>query len=263
MRKIFRLSALAILGAALTAPLSAIADRLPLGLDISRGIFVQTVWQGKVPRLCVANRSGKDQTLVVSRWRSRAIPAEPLLRWPMDAGSTQCHDASALAAESLLEYRLADGARLGLLAAPKGPATTTKDAAVFASFIGINGTCPTPGTWTEQASLWLKGGHAASLDLLVTADTDGALIEFPVDARLDLPQLKPRSATSSSLSIEQDSDRLSIKADPDTAGATVHHVRIEFDLPTVTQPTMYLLSGRKRILQTGWQCFIRGILVEP
>ena len=249
------------------APVSALADRLPLGLVLSRGIFVQEIWLATKPVLCVANRSGNDQTLVVSRWRSRALPAEPLLQWPMAAGSTQCHDASSLASEAttlLLEYRLADGgAALGLLYAPTVPPAKTMEAGVYASFIGINGACPTPGTWTEQASLWFKGGQSASLDLLMNIGADGALIEFPVDTRLNLPQLKPRSAQSSSLSIELDGERLSIKADPDATRTAPHRVQIDFDVPTVTQPTMYILSGRKRIFQTGWQCFVRGILVEP
>ncbi|WP_299160373.1 hypothetical protein [Accumulibacter sp.] len=264
MQQFFRRSALAMLGGALMAPLYAVADRIPLGLDINRGIFVQEIWQARKPRLCVANRTGKDQTLLVSRWRSRAHPAEPLLQWPIEAGSTVCHKAGKLAGEALIEYRLADGgAALGLLHAPGAPATETLEGSGFASLMGINGTCPTPGTWTEQASLWIKGGQVASLDLLTTVGADGALLEFPVDTRLDLPLLKPRSAESSSLLIEHDGTRLAIKSRPDTVAATVHRVRLEFDVPEVKQPTMYLLSGRQRILQTGWQCFVRGILVEP
>ena len=262
MQRTFRLCALA-LGATLLAPIHARGDRLPLGLDIGSGIFLQEIWQAGTPHLCVANSSGNEQTLVLSRWRSRAMPAEPLLRWRMDAHSTVCHDVSALAAESLIEYRLAGGKRVGLLRGPGRPDAERTGTGGFASFSGINGTCPTPGNWTEQPSLWLKGGQAARVDLLLTVGADGALMEFPADTRLDLPHLTPRAASAPTLRIEHQGSSLLIKADPGTGQATVHRVQLEIDLPTVTRPTMYLLSGRKRIDESGWQCFVRGILVEP
>ena len=76
MQRTFRLCALA-LGATLLAPIHANADRLPLGLNIGSGIFLQEIWQAGTPHLCVANSSGNEQTLVLSRWRSRVMPAEP------------------------------------------------------------------------------------------------------------------------------------------------------------------------------------------
>ena len=73
----FRLCALA-LGATLLAPIHADADRLPLGLDIGgSGSSCRKSGRPARPHLCVANSSRNEQTLVLSRWRSRAMPARP------------------------------------------------------------------------------------------------------------------------------------------------------------------------------------------
>ena len=46
-------------------------------------------------------------------------------------------------------------------------------------------------------------------------------------------------------------------------GAESHSVELLFDAPQISEPTMYVISGRRQILNQGWQCFLRGILIEP
>lgn len=252
-----------ILLALFMASSHALAGKIPLGINSSHGIFLQEIWQRNTPFLCVANRSGFDQIIQVSSWRSSLVPADPLLQWKAHAESVQCHDASVLTVEGLLEFKLVDGKRLGLLRAPANPPVESKNPAALSSFQGINGSCPTPGTWIEQPGLWLKSGQPTSLTLLTSVSEPDALIEFPVNTKLNLPHLQLKSVTSSSLLVEKENGGFLIKAGPQTDIPSLHRVQLDFDVPKVTQPTMYLLSGRKRILQSGWQCFIRGILVAP
>ncbi len=263
MRTASCLATFTIFPALFAAAVPAAASRIPLGINSSHGIFVQEIWQGNRPFLCLANRSGKDRVVQVSRWRSRQVPADPLLQWELDVDSAHCYDASSLAAEWLLEFKLVDGEWLGLLKAPRMPAAKAEDPSAFSSFLGPNSRCPTPGTWVEQSSLWLKAGELADLTLQTTVRSSDALMEFPVDSGLNLPHLQIKSATSSSLVVKNEDQRFSIKAGRRATMPTVHRAQLVIDVPPVTEPTMYLLSGRKRIASDGWQCFIRGILVEP
>ena len=239
------------------------ASKIPLGINSRHDVFVQQVWHGDTPLLCLANRTDKDQTLQVLQWQSRTVPAVPLLQWKMAAGSVRCHDASTLAGDSLLEFSLVGGERLGLMRAASGPPMDNADPGVFVSYQGPNGVCPTPGTWTEQPSLWLKGGQTAPLALTTTSTDRDVLIEFSVDSGLNLPHVQVRSATSQTLEIIQENQRLSIKGAPGMDASNIPRVQLELELPEVTQPTMMLLSGRTRILVDGWQCFLWGVLVEP
>lgn len=263
MRKTHAPSIFTILLSFLVPSLPVHASKIPLGINSRHDVFVQQVWHGDTPLLCLANRSDKDQTLQVSQWQSRTVPAVSLLQWKMDAGSVRCHDASALAGDSLLEFSLVGGERLGLMRAASAPPVDNADPAVFVSYQGPNGVCPTPGTWIEQPSLWLKGGQTAPLALTTTVNDGDVLIEFSVDSGLNLPHVQVRSATSQTLEIIQENRRLSIKGAPGTEASHVHRVQLDLELPEVTQPTMMLLSGRKRILVDGWQCFVRGVLVAP
>ncbi len=248
---------------AMLISVQAHASQIPLGINSSHGVFVQEIWQGKIPFLCLANRSGKDQIIQVSRWRSRQIPADPLLQWRANAGSVRCHDARQLAAERLLEFKLVDGERLGLLNAPRLPVVENETPSAFSSFQGLNGVCPTPGAWLQQPSLGFQAKQPASVTLLTTVRDGDARIEFPVTTHLELPHLQLKSAVSSTLDIDVDKQQWSIKVGRQTALSTVHRIELELDVPAVTQPTMYLLSGRQRIAGNGWQCFVRGILVTP
>ncbi len=241
----------------------AYASKIPLGINSRHGIFVQQIWQGTTPLLCLANRTDKDESLQVSQWPSRQVPVVPLIQWEMAAGSTRCHDASALAGDALLEFRLVDGQRLGLMRAVREPLVENPDPAAASSFQGPNGVCPTPGTWLEQPDLWLKGGQPASLTLLTHVRDAAFLIEFPVDSGLDLPSLLLKGAASSSLAVDDENQRVTIRAGERTDVSAVHQVQLNIEVPEVTQPTMYVLSGRKRIGDSGWQCFVRGVLVAP
>ena len=237
----------------------ATASRLPLGLDIHAGVYVQEIWQGARPYLCVSNQTASAQVLQVARWRSRQMPAIPIVQWPVAAGESRCHDASGLLAPSLFEFTLVGGTRLGLLRAPGAPAEHSVDPVAFASLQGLNGTCPTPGTWIEQPTLWLHGGTTAEVTLYTTVTSDGTRIELPVDSGLNLPQLQIRSVTSSSLVVNREGERFLISA----RAPGLHRAQIVLDVAHVNMPSMYLLSGRKSIADNGWQCFVRGILVSP
>lgn len=259
MRKFRCLAVFAVVSVWLMVTAPATASRLPLGLDIRAGVYVQEILQGARPYLCVSNQTANPQLLQVARWRSRQLSAIPIVRWPVSAGESRCHDASSLTAQSLLEFSLVGGKRLGLLRAPGAPAAQATDPAALASVQGLNGTCPTPGTWIEQPTLWLQGGTTAEVTLFTTVTSDGTRIELPVDSGLSLPQLQIRSVTSSSLVVNREGQRFVIR----TRTPGLHRAQITLDVAHVNMPSMYLLSGRKSIADSGWQCFVRGILFGP
>ncbi len=253
------------------------ASQIPIGLNSKHGIFVQEFWQGNSPTLCLTNRSEKNKTVRVSRWPARQLPADLLMRWPLQAGSAQCHSVSGLEGQQLLEFTLANGLRLGLFKiqraglieekqpeedVPQVGLLQEKPASVFSSFKGPNGTCSTSdNTWIEQSNLWLKAGEPAYVTLL-SAGTN-TLIEMPIETRLDLPLLPIKSMSSDTLVIDNDGNQFTIKKGALAAERAIHQTRLEFDVPAVMQPTMFVISGRQRIANNGWQCFIRGVMVEP
>ncbi len=254
-----------------------LASKIPIGLNTKHGIFVQEFWQGNSPTLCLTNRSDKNKTVRVSRWPARQLPADLLMRWPLQAGSAQCHSVSGLEGQQLLEFTLANGLRLGLFKiqraglieekqpeedVPQVGVLQEEPASVFSSFKGPNGTCSTSdNTWIEQSNLWLKAGEPAYVTLL-SAGTN-TLIEMPIETRLDLPLLPIKSMSSDTLVIDNDGNQFTIKKGALATEPGVQQTRLEFDVPAVMQPTMFVISGRQRIANNGWQCFIRGVMVEP
>ena len=265
-----------------TSP-QVLASKIPIGLNTKHGIFVQEFWQGNTPTLCLTNRSDKNKTVRVSRWPASQVPADFLHQWPLQAGSVQCHSVSGLEGQQLLEFTLASGLRLGLfkiqkpglieekqpeedvpqVGALKGEMPQAEQSSVFSSFKGPNGTCSTSNTWIEQPNLWFKAGEPAYVTLLSAGIGVDTLIEMPIETRLDLPHLQIKSMSSDTLAINRIDNQFTIKKGALAAEPAVHQTRLELDLPTVMQPTMFVISGRQRIPDNGWQCFIRGVMVKP
>lgn len=254
-------TAAVFLPAMLTAMPSA-ASQIPLGIAFRHNIAIQETWHADMPFFCISNGFAQERVLRVARWRSRQLPALELLRWRLPASETRCFEAGSLRSEWLLEFSLLDGQRLGLLKAPGRPPFRSGNPAAYTSYLGANGSCPTPGIWTEQTDLWFAAGESGHVTMHTVVGADGLLMAFPVDAKTPLPQLRVTSVSSASLAVQQGGGQIAISGDG-SADPFVHQARIEFEVPQVTQATMFLLSGRKRIASDGWQCFIRGVMVKP
>ena len=88
---------------------------------------------------------------------------------------------------------------------------------------------------------------------------------FPINTKLKLPNLPIKSVSSPNLVIEQRGNNYLItkKTSRDKQSLDPFQLQLHIDVPKVSAPAMYLISGRKRILKDGWQCFIRGVVVKP
>lgn len=237
-----------------------LANQIPLGLNSKHGIFVQEFWQESNPVLCLTNRSNHDEVVLVSRWRSSQVLADPVLQLPLGAGSTHCHSVGGLQGKQLLEFTLASGSRLGLLRIQR-PKLAEEQHAAFSSFKGPNGTCNSSNTWVQQSGLWFKSGEQAHVRLLSIGSD--VLIELPVETSLDLPQLHIKSIMSDTLSVDNDNHKFSINSNLQVLSPIVQQAQIELDIPEVRKPTLFIVSGRQRTPNNGWQCLIRGVMVKP
>lgn len=247
------------------------ASKIPLGLNSNHGIFVQEFWQGTSLILCFSNRSNNDETVRVSRWQRDKVSTDFLFQWPLQAGSAQCNSANNLEGAQLLEFILDSGVRLGLLKIQRPEVLDRKRlgvegaaagiSPVFANTKGPNGTCSAFNIWIEHSTLWSKSGELANVTLLTTAANNS--LEFSVGTRLDLPLLQIKSMSSETLVIDSADNKFILTEGMLAAAPAVQQVQVELEIPVVMQPTMFILSGRQRIADTGWQCFIRGVMVAP
>jgi hypothetical protein len=239
------------------------ASRIPLGIKLGQGIYVQEVWRQRTPLFCLTNRTGADQVVQVARWQSRQAPPAVVQSWQLDRDATVCHQTNDLKSGELLEFSLADGPRLGLLRAPGSHPEDDAGKGDAASFRGLNDTCPSRGMWLSQPELWLPAGQRVSVFLHLPPGQDDAQIELPVASPIDLPQLRLTPVESPALSVIQKGDHYLIRPKGSLDQPSPHTLELLLDTPAVSQPSMFLFSARQHLSTGGWQCFVRGLLVKP
>lgn len=247
----------------LMLPTLSSAKKIPLGINSSHGFFTQTLWHERDVYLCLANRTLHDETLLISKWFSSSVPAELLIRWPSKAGSVDCQKMTTSMPGQLIELKVESGPRLGLLNLAGKPQVLNVDRDVFSGFQGANGTCTTKDSWIELPALWLRSGKPATLTMLTYTGDEKIHIEFPVNTDLNLPHLQIQSVVTSGLSVEYANHVFTVAQKISASNEAVHQIELEIDVPVVKQPAMFLLSGRKRIADKGWHCFLRGVMIAP
>lgn len=238
------------------------ASQIPLGLDGREQVFIQEHWLDGTPSYCVSNSGKVDQVIQVSRWQSHTLPPLLLNEWDTPAGSVRCHDAREYLGDWLLEFRLRQGGRLGLLKAPMRGKGMAESLPAVASYQSLNAACGSSGLWMEQHKLWSRSGEPLSLILHVTS-VDGR-IEFDKEgSQGQLPVLPLKKATSTASSVYVRDSNVVIDSGEASEGQKYHSINLQFDTPQVSKPTMMVVSGRRQISDQGWQCFVHGVLLEP
>jgi hypothetical protein len=235
---------------------TARAGVIPLGLDWRKNVFVQEIWKDGSPHYVIANLGKDDVTISVFEGNRNKLLAGP---WKVAAQGSMTPNIKGLAGKQMVTFKLADGARLGMILGP-GAEKPAKDAIV--SYYGLNGSGGRQTkVWIEQPSETVKAGDVFELTLKVPANF--GTIRFPSQTTsFAIKPLNPIEVVSTTLPVGKDKTHEIDTHKPIKAEA-IHAVTLRFRAPAVDAPTMVMINGLHRFPQGGAAGITRGILVSP
>lgn len=243
----------AILTATMFGQQPAQADVIGIGLDWRKNIFVQEYWSEGKPFYAIANKTDTDQTLTCLAYQGKAKLSDP---WKVPAHSVVHVDASALVGKDLLQFDLASGGSLGLMASPTTPKEFPK--APIVSYDGLNGSGGRHADiWVEQDAKTFESGKPVELRIQIPSDRAELIVK---KGELDAIEV-----SSESLPVAPGKDdSFTLDFSKPVKPQEVHTVVLKFTAPEVETATSLTIDtwlwakGKK-----GGHGITRGIVIEP
>lgn len=237
------------------------ANQLPLIIHNKHQIFIQEHWDDAKPTLCIANFSTKDEIIQVFKRLGAKKEKNTLKLWSVQKSSSQCFEAANLVGKGILEFKLSNGTVLGLIKIKKPTLNIKSINGGQSSFKDLNNNCSSASVSIIQTKV---GNKAGTLNFLTLMDNDvNSYIELQTETEFPLPNLQLTSVESETYTVKKTENVYILESHLPNKQETVNSSQITFETPKVRKPTMFIISGRKRVAKTGWQCFIRGVMVNP
>ena len=263
----------------LALPPLASASQIAVGLDWRQNVFVQEFWQEGKARYAIYNGRVEAIKLTVNDVQFvnipktesfRAVEGKDLAGWEIKGKSVVFVDApKAPGGDGLrfLRFRIADGARLGVLTFPVAPADLPKGKIV--SCDGINGSGGRQQkVCYEQDALTFKSEGIIEVKLKLPAG--GETVTFKKAKSMDNPvESLISEAECATLPIQAGKEEIMIDTSKPLKAAAVHVVTLRFRAPRVDAPTMVVIDGWVSLppsipgTKGGGYHVIRGVIVQP
>jgi uncharacterized protein (TIGR03067 family) len=260
-------------------PALASASGFGVGLDWRQNVFVQEFWQAGKARYAIYNSRPEAIKLTVNDVQSvsvpgtesfRAVEGKELATWEVKGKAIVFVDAPMAPVNDglrFLQFRIADGPRLGMLTYPAAPADFPRNKIL--SCVGVNGSGGRQqDVWYEHDSLTLESDGIIEVKLKLPAG--GETVTFKKEKGIEKPaEALISEAVCATLPIQDGKEEITIDTSKPLKAADVHVVTLRFKAPRVDAPTMVVIDGWVSVPSTvpgtsgGGYHAVRGVIVLP